>query len=71
MARPGPTRIAFTNDRTNARVSVISLVRRNSLISSANAAMVSALSSNTRRSASIARLVGPLSASSTYSRVTT
>ena len=40
MACPGRTRIAFTKVRTNARVSVISLVRRNSLISSANAATV-------------------------------
>ena len=38
-------------ERTNARVSVISLVRRNSLISRAKAATVSALSSITRRSA--------------------
>ena len=53
-ALPGLTPISLTKDWTKALVSVSSLVLRNSLISSAKAAMVSALSRNCRRSASSA-----------------
>ena len=53
-ALPGLTSISLTKDRTKALVSVSSLVLRNSLISAAKVAMVSALSGMTRRSARIA-----------------
>ena len=52
VALPGLTSICLTKEWTKALVSVSSLVLRNSLISSAKVAMVSALSSITRRSAS-------------------
>ena len=55
VARPGLTRIALTNDRTNARGSVIALLCRNALISLAKAAILSALPSISRHSASMAR----------------
>ena len=51
-ALPGLTSISLTKDWTKERVSVSSLVLRNSLMSSAKVAMVSALSRNCRRSAS-------------------
>ena len=54
VALPGRTTTSLTNDRMKALVSVNSLVFRNSLISSAKAAMVSALSSINRRSTSMA-----------------
>ena len=50
-ALPGLTTTSLTKERTKALVSVSSLVLRNSLISFAKAAMVSALSSTDRRSA--------------------
>ena len=45
-ALPGLTTISFTKDLTKALVSVSSLLLRNSPISAAKAAMVSALSKN-------------------------
>ena len=45
-ALPGLTSISLTNEWTKALVSVSSLVFRNSLISAAKVAMVSALSRN-------------------------
>ena len=53
-ARPGLTSISLTKEWTKALVSVSSLVERNSLISSAKVAMVSAESRYCRRSASTA-----------------
>ena len=49
-ALPGLTTTSLTKEPTKALVSVSSLVLRNSLISAAKAAMVSALSRNCRRS---------------------
>ena len=49
-ALPGLTMTSLAKDPTNALVSVSSLVLRNSLNSAAQAAMVSALSRNCRRS---------------------
>ena len=53
-ALPGLTTTSFTKEPTKALVSVSSLVLRNSLISAAKAAMVSALSRNCRLSFSSA-----------------
>ena len=51
-ALPGLTSTSLTKEWTKALVSVSSLVLRNSLISAAKVAMVSALSRNCRRSES-------------------
>ena len=56
-ALPGLTLISLTKEWTKALVSVISLVLRNSLISSAKVAMVSVLSKNCRCSASSPQLL--------------
>ena len=64
-ALPGLTSISLTKEWTKALVSVSSLVLRKSLISSAKAAMVSALSSNCRLSFSSA--LAPSAATSSFS----